>query len=366
VPLEGGSAAVNSGLLAAFRGYVIVYDADRLIPLGCFSPIGLEGNTGVGIWQSGRAPVIDGEGYVYYLTGNELQQEPIAPNPCAALGLPWQHMSGLANSLIKLDVRSGISLADHAAPKRYRQALDDCDMDLSGSGPLLIPGTSALLAGGKQGFLHVFDKKGGKYTEISSRQVYDGPVEKYYDENGHRTAIPCLFHGEHHLMGGPVYWESASKGRLIYVSAETDAIKAFKFETAGPIFLAYDDDLLILNRTLPLVMRTSQQVLGHPAAILSLSANGNKEGTGVLWAAHADRKSQPADPFYTLEPGVLRAYDAENLSRELWNSNMCAADLLGNFAKFTPPTVANGKVYMATFSGKLVVYGLLPRPRSCN
>ena len=39
---------------------------------------------------------------------------------------------------------------------------------------------------------------------------------------------------------------------------------------------------------------------------------------------------------------------------------------LGNFAKFTPPTVANGRVYMATFSNQLVVYGLLdhdyPRP----
>ena len=31
---------------------------------------------------------------------------------------------------------------------------------------------------------------------------------------------------------------------------------------------------------------------------------------------------------------------------------------MGNFAKFVPPTVANGKVYLATFSGQLDVYGL--------
>jgi hypothetical protein len=31
-----------------------------------------------------------------------------------------------------------------------------------------------------------------------------------------------------------------------------------------------------------------------------------------------------------------------------------------NFAKFCPPTVANGKVYVATFSRQLCIYGLLP------
>ena len=36
-----------------------------------------------------------------------------------------------------------------------------------------------------------------------------------------------------------------------------------------------------------------------------------------------------------------------------------ARDALGNWAKFVPPVVANGRVYLATFSNQLVVYGTL-------
>ena len=45
----------------------------------------------------------------------------------------------------------------------------------------------------------------------------------------------------------------------------------------------------------------------------------------------------------------MRAYNAENLTKELWNSEMNPRDSIGNFAKFNPPTVANGKAYLASF-----------------
>jgi outer membrane protein assembly factor BamB len=57
--------------------------------------------------------------------------------------------------------------------------------------------------------------------------------------------------------------------------------------------------------------------------------------------------------------GALRAIDASTL-KELWNSDQKpdGSDRLGNVAKFTPVTVANGKVYVPTYSNKLVVCGL--------
>ena len=55
------------------------------------------------------------------------------------------------------------------------------------------------------------------------------------------------------------------------------------------------------------------------------------------------------------------ALPADDLSHELWNSDRAPndRDRLGNIAKFSPATVANGRVYCATFSNKIVVYGAL-------
>ena len=92
-----------------------------------------------------------------------------------------------------------------------------------------------------------------------------------------------------------------------------------------------------------------------PGGMVSISANGNMAGTGIVWASHShDRNANQQ-----VTTGILRAYDASDLTRELWNSKQNPErDDVGTFAKFCPPTVANGKVYMASFSGSLAVYGI--------
>jgi hypothetical protein len=98
---------------------------------------------------------------------------------------------------------------------------------------------------------------------------------------------------------------------------------------------------------------------GMPGGVLSLSANGTAAGSGIVWAT----APYSADAHLQTVAGIFRAFDASDLSIELWNSKQNAArDDAGDFAKFTPPTIANGKVYLATFSNQLVVYGLLGSP----
>jgi hypothetical protein len=96
--------------------------------------------------------------------------------------------------------------------------------------------------------------------------------------------------------------------------------------------------------------------LGMPGGMLSVSANGSTAGTGILWASLPFQ----GDANQHVVPGILRAFDAADVRTEVWNSKQNATrDDVGNFAKFCCPTVADGKVYLGTFSGYLAVYGLL-------
>ena len=75
-----------------------------------------------------------------------------------------------------------------------------------------------------------------------------------------------------------------------------------------------------------------------PGGMLALSANGNKAGTGILWAVvplDGDANQQRG------VKGIVLALDAQDVSRTLWTSEQFVErDRLGLFAKFTPPTVA--------------------------
>ena len=84
-----------------------------------------------------------------------------------------------------------------------------------------------------------------------------------------------------------------------------------------------------------------------PGGMLALSANGNKAGTGILWAVvplDGDANQQRG------VKGIVLALDAQDVIRTLWTSEQFAErDRLGLFAKFTPPLVADGKVFVATY-----------------
>jgi hypothetical protein len=111
----------------------------------------------------------------------------------------------------------------------------------------------------------------------------------------------------------------------------------------------------VLGQPLP-VTSPMLAPMGMPGGMLSISANGNAAGSGIVWAS----LPLQGNANQNVVPGILRAFDAENVAQELWNSHQNAArDDVGNFAKFCPPTVADGKVYLGTFSGNLNVYGHL-------
>jgi len=98
----------------------------------------------------------------------------------------------------------------------------------------------------------------------------------------------------------------------------------------------------------PWTSRTSE-VFGFPGTIPSVSANGTSDA--ILWAVQTDA--------FENGPAVLRAYDATNLAKELYNSNQNPQrDQAGVAVKFAVPTVADGLVFVSAMN-EVDVYGLL-------
>jgi hypothetical protein len=94
--------------------------------------------------------------------------------------------------------------------------------------------------------------------------------------------------------------------------------------------------------------QTSQTYSGR-GATMAISANG--ASNGILWTLQTAGSGVP---------GILHAYDATNLSKELYNSNQAGTrDTLDEWDKFSVPVVANGEVFV-TSTSQLTIYGLLP------
>ncbi len=308
-----GFGALEGEEAGNYVGWVMQYNKNTLAQNGIFATV-TTGSRGGGVWQSGRPPALDSSAHAYVYVGN-------------GWGNGYNGTSDFSESALKLDLTDKLALADWFTPDNW-STLDTQDKDLSSSGPLLIPGTSPLLlaGGGKGGTFYLLNTTNlGKETSNNG-----GAVQQ--------IAMTTSF------RGGPVLWErsAAQGGTLLYNWSWDDVSKSFEFD--GTKFT-----------TTP-VSKGSITAL-NPGGILTLSAWGARHNTGILWATRVTSGDEESDPPV---PGALYAFNAENLSQDLWDSTMDASrDGFGNFAKFAPALVENGRLYVPTWSKQLAVYGLL-------
>jgi hypothetical protein len=294
-----------------YHGWIFAYDARTLQRRAVFNdtPKGAEG----GIWQAGWGPAADASGHVYVATGNG----------------DWDASRREANygdSYLKLSPT--LAVDDWFTPWNQADLLDD--QDLGATGLMLIPGPHLLVSGDKQGTLYLLKQDDmGHYNRHGDTQI----VQRFQATKGP-------------IHGGTVLWDGPSGGR-VYVWSANDGLKAFSL--SGGIF-----------QTMPEAQST---VIippnGFPGGMLALSANGRAAGSGIVWALCPNS----GDAGTGTASGILRAFNASDVSKELWNSTQDAArDDVATFAKFNTPTIAKGKDYVPTFSGYLAVYVLLPPP----
>jgi hypothetical protein len=318
-----------------YHGWVIGYTASTLVqvPGAVFNSTpnfnAAFGYSRGGIWMSGGAPAADSSGNLYVLTGN---------------GVFDANTNGgnYGDSTLKLSTASGLSVADWFTPMD-EASLDRGDMDHgAGGAAILVDQPSAtfphlVIGGGKAGVLFLLNRDNLGHFSSSTNNVLQQLV-----------------------VGPNIYGTAAFWSNSLYIAAATQGssggpLKHYSFDTTTEQFAAASQSSLVYP---------------FPGPTPSVSSNGSVQG--IVWALD---DSKYCTPRYNsgCGPAVLHAYDATNLSTELWNSSQAAGDQAGNAVKFTVPTVANGKVYVGTrgnntggsfgstsVSGELDVYGLKP------
>jgi hypothetical protein len=314
-----------------YHGWILTYDATTLACNGVWNatPTGTEGEGGV--WQGGGGVVIDSNGYIYFETGNGQFDGNNDNNVVTGLdanGFPINGNYGDCFVKLALDPTTtagnqgtnkngwGLTVVDYFSPYN-NHALDTVDRDLGSGGPTILPDSVGsathphlLVGGGKQGTLYLIDRDNmGKFgTTDNVVQSFSGAVNATF-------CTAAFFNGRLYSTsgyGGPaVCWPLA--GATISTTIPQVGPDSFAFPGCSPYI------------------------------------SSNSGANGIVWAIDKGTNQ-------------LRAYDASNLTSELWTSNLNSSrDGLGSAVKFSVATPANGHVYVGT-ADHLVVYGLLVPP----
>jgi hypothetical protein len=271
------------------------------------TPNGNEGS----FWMSGAGPAADANGNIFALDANGTFDSTLNPQ-----GFPSQGDFG--NAFLKIaTTNKQLTVADYF--EMFNQTAENStDEDLGSGGALVLPDltdgsgqTRHLAVGaGKDGNIYVVDRDSmGKFNP-SANKVYQ-QIQN--------------------ALAGGVFSMPAFFNNTVYYGAVGDSIKAFGISAAQLVS--------------PPASQTAN-AFPYPGATPSISANGT--GNAILWVAE------------NATPAVLHAYDAKNLSTELYNSNQAPSgrDQFGVGNKFITPMIINGKVYVGTTNG-VGVFGLL-------
>jgi hypothetical protein len=340
------NSTVYIGFGSCHSGWLLAYGAQSLAQTGVFNAgpnANGEGDyPGVGgIWMGGGGPAADDSGNIYVTTGDG----------------PWDGQTAWGNSVLKFSNNGLLHLLDYFTADDYRYMNCD-DSDLAAGGLLLIPGSTQALAGGKTGKLYLVNT-----TNLGKEQANDA---------GATQTVPGLLSN----LGFNPYSSSCTDSGGTWT---TDVNSYEIFATAsyfnGSVYIGLTPTADIIpvgivqfqySGTLtPGLMSAPAIQVGSNGTTAFISANGTTNG--ILWIIDHGQPLQNQNPNGAAPTtATLRAYDANNLASELYNSEISPGDAPGYGIKFTSPIVANGKVYIGTGHdlvsvqnprGELDVYG---------
>jgi mono/diheme cytochrome c family protein len=318
--LSGGMLYVCYGSYGdtdPYHGWVMGYNATNLqlvtnyvfatTPNATMAAFGVNAGEAA-LWMGGDGPCVDAAGNLYVMSGN---------------GSFSAKTNGgdYGDSFIKLTTTNGLAAADYFSPSNAL-SLDVNDEDLGSGGPVMLPaaaGSAAhphlLVGAGKEGHIFVVDCDNMGHFNLGVNQI----VQELMNAVGGLWSSPSYFNNH------------------VFFHGSGDVLKSFGITNA-------------VMTTSPVTK--SGVSFGGGYSTPSISANGTSNA--IAWEIQTDGT-----------PSILHAFNATNLSQELYNSSQNPSrDQLGGSVNYAVPVVANGKVYVRG-QYYLDVYGvgvLLPPP----
>ena len=294
--------------IGPYHGWVMSYDETTLKHNAAWNTTP-NGGLG-GVWQAGTGLAADSSFNIFFATGNGTYDGK-------------KGGSDFSDTVAKLapPAGNGFRLTDWFTP--YNQLdLANGDVDVGSGGVLLLPdqGKGAphqhlLVQVGKQGSIYLIDRD----------------QMGHFHPNDNSQIVQDLENAIGGMWATAAWWNNN-----VYFGGSGDHLQQFAFDPAKGLLSTG-------------AVSVSPTVFGFPGTTPSISANGTV--AAIVWALQTDN--------YGSGSATLHAYDATNVSAELYNSNQSGSrDDPGGAVKFTVPTVANGKVYVPAVQ-QLTVYGLL-------
>lgn len=310
--------------IAPYQGWVFGVSTAGLLKARWVSQTS---GTGSGIWQSGTGLASDGPGTILLSTGNgEVPQPPT---------LGSQPPGDLGESVVRLRVQGDGSLkaTDFFAPFDA-ETLSSWDADFGSGGVTGLPdayfGTQAIphlaVIVGKDGYVYLLnrDALGGTGEGPAGADQVVQRIGPY----GGVWARPGVWPGE----GGWLYIPTASSGTTAGGSAGNLRVYQYGVSGTGAPALA--------------LQGTSGDAFGFSSSSPVVTSDGTTAGSALVWIVWAPNASGSG--------AQLRAYDPVPVSGEpvlRWSAQ------IGTSAKFAPPGVGAGRLYVGTRDGHVLGFG---------
>ena len=291
-----------------YSGWVVGFSESTLAQTVVLN-VAPDSNDGPSIWMSGGGLAADSAGNIYLITANGAFETTLTSS-----GFPQYGDYG--NSFLRLSsAGGGLAVADYFAPSS-EVADSAADLDLGSGGPVVLPDLPdssgvvrhLVVGAGKDGNLYVINRDDmGKFSPSGNAdwQELDGALP------GGTYSTPAYFNGTVYYgdAGGSLKAFAVTGAKLSSMPASQTATR-FQFPGTAP----------------------------------AVTANGTSNG--IVWAAENS------------SPAVLHAYDATDLTHELYNSSRACSGRgnVGAGNKFITPTIADGMVFVGTTNG-VAVFG---------